>query len=228
MRGAAVQTTDRTIRDLRRRWKPTKDRLQAQQRDHPTNIRLHRAFSWLRRVEQLGDGDADLAFVCQWIAFNSLYGQWNEAAREPAPDRDCWRRFLDQILELDADGHIEALLSEHKRLVMSLLEDEYLSRFFWEDPSPRQAGRARKAMYDARTWYLQGQWVMILDRTIERVYMLRCQLVHGAATFGGRMNRASLRRCSAMLTHLLPATLTVMIDHGADVDWGPMCYPPTH
>jgi hypothetical protein len=25
---------------------------------------------------------------------------------------------------------------------------------------------------------------------------------------------------------LLPAVLLVWIDHGADEDWGPMCYPP--
>jgi hypothetical protein len=29
-----------------------------------------------------------------------------------------------------------------------------------------------------------------------------------------------------MLGHLLPAMLQVWIDHGADEDWGPLCYPP--
>ena len=57
---------------------------------------------------------------------------------------------------------------------------------------------------------------------------LRCQLVHGAATCNGQLNRTALRRCSTMLGHLLNAILLVWIDHGADEDWGPMCYPPQH
>ena len=74
-----------TVRDLRRRWKPAKERLAGKQWDHPTVIRVHRAFSWMGRVETLEENtDLDIALVCRWIAFNSLYGQWNEREREPA------------------------------------------------------------------------------------------------------------------------------------------------
>ena len=67
-----------SIRDLRRRWKPHKERLSAQEDGHPNPIRFHRACSWLARVEQMPDAaDQDLALMSQWIAFNSLYGQWN-------------------------------------------------------------------------------------------------------------------------------------------------------
>jgi len=55
---------------------------------------------------------------------------------------------------------------------------------------------------------------------------MRCQLVHRAATYGGRLNRTTLRRCAMMMQRLLPALLMVWIDHGADEDWGPLCYPP--
>lgn len=76
-----------TVRDLRRRWKPSKERLNAEQDSHPTTIRVHRAFSWMARVEELeDDADLDIALICRWIAFNALYGQWNDVKREPAPD----------------------------------------------------------------------------------------------------------------------------------------------
>ncbi len=55
---------------------------------------------------------------------------------------------------------------------------------------------------------------------------MRCQLVHGAATYAGKLNRTSLKHCVTMMQQLLPALLLVWIDHGADEDWGPMCYPP--
>ena len=46
------------------------------------------------------------------------------------------------------------------------------------------------------------------------------------ATYGGKLNRTSLKHCVTMMQRLLPAMLLVWIDHGADEDWGPMCYPP--
>jgi len=45
-------------------------------------------------------------------------------------------------------------------------------------------------------------------------------------TFGGKLNRQSLAYCVEMMNHLLVAVLLVMIDHGAEQDWGVMCYPP--
>ena len=84
---------------------------------------------------------------------------------------------------------------------MSLLEDEYLSSFFWQDPSDKRASKSKKAKYDARTWYIEKRWTMILD--LERVYLMRCQLVHGAATHGGKLNRTSLRRSVTMMGHFV-------------------------
>ena len=94
-----------TVHDLRRRWKPHKERLQAAAANRPTSIRFHRACSWMARVEQMPDGqDHDLGLVSLWIAFNSLYGQWDCQKREPKPDRESWRAFMDRILKLDRDG----------------------------------------------------------------------------------------------------------------------------
>ncbi len=216
-----------TVHDLRHRWKPYKERLQAAKAEQATSIRFHRACSWMARVEQMPEGqDHDLGLVVLWIAFNSLYGQWDSLKREPRPDRESWRSFVDRILKLDRDGYVPGALRGHKRLVMSLLEDEYLSSFFWQEPFAKRAGQSRKAAYNAQTWYIEERWTMVLDEILDRVYLMRCQLVHGAATYGGKLNRTSLKRCVMMLQRLLPAFLSVWIDHGADEDWGQMCYPP--
>ncbi|MCH8048112.1 MAG: hypothetical protein IID44_30835, partial [Planctomycetes bacterium] len=128
----------------------------------------------------------------------------------------------ERILTLDSDGRVSSTLTENKRLVMSLLEDEYLSSYFWQDPSDRRASQSKKAKYDARTWNIEKRWTMVLDRLLERVYLMRCRLVHG----GGKLNRTSLRRSVTMMGHLLPAVLLVWIDRGSGEDWGTMCYPP--
>ncbi|MFA9478234.1 hypothetical protein ACERK3_07985 [Phycisphaerales bacterium AB-hyl4] len=216
-----------TVRHLRRRWKPIKEHLHAEQKNHPTNIRFHRACSWLQRVEQMeGDADLDLVLTGQWIAFNALYGQWNPAAGEPLPDRECWRRFLDRELAMDANGRLADILTEHKRLVLAILDDAYLENYFWKEPSPRKATQTTKGRRQAATWYLEQRWALVLEQVVERIYLLRCQLLHGAATYNSKLNRTSMRRCTTMLGHLLPALMEVWIDHGAEEDWGPMCYPP--
>jgi len=216
-----------TVRQLRRRWKPNKERLAAKRGDHPTNVRFHRTCSWLQRVEQVEDAqDQDVVLTCQWVAFNALYGQWDQRAREPRPDRECWRRFLDRVLKLDADDQIEAVLTEHKKLVMAILDDNYLGDYFWRDPSTKRANQTSRDRRQAATWYIEKRWALILEHLVDRIYLLRCQLIHGAATHGSQLNRKSLKRCNTMLGHLLPAILMVIIEHGADEDWGPMCYPP--
>jgi len=216
-----------TVRDLRRSWKPAKERLNRDQDSHPTAIRIHRAFSWMARVEEFEEGtDLDISLICRWIAFNALYGQWDEEKREPARERASWQQFLTKVLALDEAGHLGDALMDHKPLVMSILDDEYLSRFFWEEPTDDRARKSKKAKFDARTWYLDHRWTMVLDRLVERIYLMRCQLIHGAATHGGKLNRRSLKRCSIMLGHLLRSTMLVLTEKGADADWGAMCYPP--
>ncbi len=212
-----------SVRQLRRRWKPFKERVKNNRRYQPVCIRFHRACSWLARVEELGPEESDERLIFQWIAFNSLYGRWDRTRGEPEPDKTGIREFLARILELDEEKRVEAVLVEHRSRVLSVFDDEFLNAHFWEEGGrPGLSGIRHKA---AR-WYVEGRFGTILDKLMERIHLLRCQLVHGAATFGGRLNRQALRNCSELLGHLLPAFLLTIIDHGAEEDWGPLCYPP--
>lgn len=215
-----------TVRDLRRLWKPHKERLNGQESEHPTNVRFHRACSWLQRAEQTSPDDLDLALLSQWIAFNAMYGQWNHGEREPVPDIECWKHFLERMLDLDRGNQVRDVLSDHKPLVMLIFEDEFLSRFFWQEPTDKRANQSKKVKFEAQTWYLERRWLLILERLFERIYLLRCQLVHGASTFNSSLNRTSIRHCAQMMDHTLRAFLQIWIQYGADEDWGIMCYPP--
>jgi hypothetical protein len=215
-----------TVRDLRRAWKPHKERLAALDPEHATNVRFHRACSWLARAEQSDADDLDVALLARWIAFNALYGQWDHGNRAPLADCECWQHFLERMLALDEGKPVVAAIVENKPLVMSIFDDEFLSSYFWAEPTSLRANRSKKTMYDARTWYLDGSWLLILERLVERIYFLRCQLVHGASTHNSSLNRTALRRCSQAMDHLLRAFLRVWIDDGSNEDWGIMCYPP--
>lgn len=216
-----------TVRDLRRQWKPHKERLSGLQSDHPTAVRFHRACSWLDQVESLDtERQSDLVLIQQWITLNALYGNWDSNAREPAADRTRWKAFLDQILTIDKSRYVQAVLTEHKRLVLAILGNAYLNRHFWSEPTEQLKGRFARSGQKAQSWYVEKRWLMIVEQVLERIYLLRCQVIHGAATCGSQLNREALKHCTTMMRWLLPAILRVWIDHGSDLDWGPMCYPP--
>ena len=221
-----MAATVTTVRDLRRLWKPHKERLHGRDAEHPTNVRFHRACSWLQRAEQTTREDLDLALLSQWIAFNALYGQWDHGNREPVADMECWKNFLERMIALDQSNHVSGALTRNKSLVMSIFNDEFLSRHYWQEPTGKRANQSKRTMFDARTWFVQAKWLLILDRLFERIYFLRCQLVHGAATYNGTLNRTSIRVCSQAMDQLLRAFLMTWIQHGSDEDWGIMCYPP--
>lgn len=217
-----------TVQNIRERWLPQKKRLDAIRNSHPTSVRFHRACSWLDAAEQLDPGQhVDQILILQWIAFNALYGQWDEGLHEPVSDRESWKVFLARMLELDASRHIVSLLQDNRRLVLTIFENAYLKQCFWHDPCQEKAGKAaRGGRHRAEGWYAESRWETILEQVVERVYLLRCQLVHGAATLGSKLNRTALKHCTMMLRLLMPAILLVWIDHGEDEDWGILCYPP--
>ena len=165
----------------------------------------------MARVEQMPDGqDHDLGLVSLWdrVQF-ALWGSGTARSVSRDPTARAGAGFVDRILRLDIEGCIPAALQEHKRLVMALFDDEYVSGYFWQEPSANRAKQSRKAAYNAQTWYIEERWTTVLDEILARVYVMRCQLVHGAATYGGKLNRASLKRCVTMMQRLLPALLLV-------------------
>lgn len=101
--------------------------------------------SWLQRVELItGDDDLDLAILSQWIAFNALYGQWDHGVREPVADNVCWKHFLERMLALDKGSHIIDAFMRAKPLVMAIFDDEFLSRYYWQEPTDKRASGSKE------------------------------------------------------------------------------------
>jgi hypothetical protein len=65
---------------------------------------------------------------------------------------------------------------------------------------------------------------------VNRLLLLRGQLIHGNATHGGKTNRSTVEPAAILLDRLLRTTLEVLVlDGGLDADlrWTPVPYPPT-
>ena len=216
---------------LRRLWKPRRDAYAKALLYEDVRIRVHRALTWLEFAERCdGTGDLDARLIAQWIALNSLYGRWDARAGNPMADRESLRVFTTQALAHDHDRLLAAVLQAHGKLALSLFEDRYLCRHFWEEPAaPRGRQRNRDAAWGAaaaREQLREGRHAVVLDRALDRIHFVRNQLVHGGSSYNGRLNRTAVRRASQMLEHLLACFLQIIMEHGYMDDWGELCYPP--
>ena len=211
------------ISDLRRGFKAvcksTDNRFQNFQ------IRIHRSLSWLDRALELAPEEhPDGRLLYAWIALSSLYGSWDADAGYPARDSESRVAFIEMLARIDCGGLLAEQLQALERDILWLLEDKYLDPRFWKNPD--RPGNVRAKYHRAVRLYSEKNWATILEYTLERIAVLRGQIVHRAATRGSKLNRESLDRSRKVLESLLSVVLQLLIEHRADDDWPPLCYPP--
>jgi len=210
------------------------ERLKARQRverdtHHPNlKLRVHRALSWLDRAEQLAD-DLDGQFIFLWIAFNAAYATEIDE-RYRLSEQETFRGFLQKLVDLDHEGRIAELVwTEFPSSIRVLLDNPYVFQDFWnfrngslaEDEWKRRFAAAKHAAHAALG---RHDTVTVLSVVLSRIYTLRNQLIHGGATWAGRVNREQLRDCTRLMAKLVPLVIEIMLDHPETL-WGDACYP---
>ncbi|CAM3584916.1 HEPN domain-containing protein [Parendozoicomonas haliclonae] len=190
-------------------------------------LRLHRANSWLAATEALEDDFIDMGFVSLWIGFNTCYGEESDHTQE-LTERQRFRAFVESLCECDLNKHIyHCLWRNFTNHVRRLLKNQYVYAGFWkaqregtahwEEQFHREHANALKALAAQDVPKLLG---IVLDR----LYVLRNQLVHGGATFQSGVNREQVNDGHAILKALLPIIIQIMMNSN-DRDWGPNAYP---
>ena len=189
-------------------------------------IRTHRCVSWMLRLEQVANDQPEARFLYAWIALNCLYSRWNHKDNEPDRDGPSRRDWLARVCQLDART-ITDCLRRHRSLVKKVLQNPYLSQTFWRDPHhPKAKGwAAEDANYLDRN-LRDGNVARVLTQVVDRLFVLRGQIIHGSSSGGSRLNRKSLNDCQRLLESMLPSLAWVFIEHGSDVEWPDVCYPP--
>lgn len=213
-----------TPKVLRGQWRARRDAYAAAGLYEGVRIRIHRSITWLEASEARGASELDTQLVEQWVAFNALYGRWDPQRREPVADNRALGLFVDQLMAADADGVLQGLLERQRELVLQVFADRYLNRLFWDEPV--DGHRVDRAVFDARSLLAQGKHHLVLARLLARIHFVRCQLVHGGSSYGGKHNRRAVKRCAVLLRQLVLVSLHVLMEHGYADDWGALCYPP--
>lgn len=181
-------------------------------------VRIHRAISWLMRAEQETD-DPDARYIFLWIAFNAAYA--SEFGFEQA-ERARVKQFIDKLLGLDIETKLHhALFSQFSGPIRTLVENKHVFEPFWRARREHDGSRTWEASFTASKKVamkaLMGKETgTLLSIVLDRLYVLRNQLVHGGATWGGKTNRAQVKDGASILGVLVPIMLDVMMQAEGD------------
>ncbi|MGC9419966.1 MAG: hypothetical protein ACP5EN_13445, partial [Rhodovulum sp.] len=188
-------------------------------------LRVHRAISWIGRAEQESQ-DSDAAFIFLWIAFNAAYADESDAGSErPLAERQQFIDLIARLVALDTEGRLYDVVWERFRgPIAQLMENRYVYRPFWLNQNgitgnenwarrfKASAERFVRSMADRDTAH-------VLREVFDRLYTLRCQMMHGGTTWNGKVNRQQVKDGAAILQALIPVMVDIMMDNPEEA-WG--------
>ena len=200
-------------------------------------LRLRRGESWIKRANEfIEQKDYDCALLLYWIGLSALYdvesSLHGRSENQNATDYALRRQFLEKLQALDVNRLLyDTVWLKCNSLIDAIIKNKFMFVPFWKDqvnPSDesewkehliREEKRALRALTD------RDRVALVLNMTLERVYIVRCQLAHGSATYQGSVNREQVRNCSNFLNLVVPEILNVFRAN-PDEDWGRAPYPP--
>lgn len=189
-------------------------------------VRLHRAISWLKCAEQQKD-TPDMQFASLWIAFNACYAI--NSVKETFPtEKESFIEFIKKLVLHDTEQRFFNLLwHQFSANVRQLIENQFLFKPFWDFQRKEITDWKRsydKSVASAFKFVSHNDVPELLIIVLERLYMLRNQIMHGGATFESSANRKQLQCGCQMLLLLIPLLIDIMIEN-KDENWGDIYYP---
>jgi uncharacterized membrane protein len=191
-----------------------------------SSVRVHRAISWLARAEAETDDD-DARFIFLWIALNAAYAK--EFGFQQA-ERDQLRDFIHELLAHDEQNRLHSILFEQfTGPIRTLIDNKFVFEPFWRalrehDSSGRWEEQFKASQRLALRALMERQTDVLLSIVLDRLYVLRNQLVHGGATWSSSANRAQVRDGTSILSALIPAVILLILSSDA-IDLGEVAFP---
>ena len=191
----------------------------------PLATRLHRALSWLSCAPL--DQSDDMAFITRWIALNACLGVADEQHTKLG-ERSVFQLFIKRVVDRDKTGLVERVLwDSYANTVVSLLENPFVMREFWQHQRTNVAdwqGELSRQRLRASRYFKSRDAEKILGLVLDRLSVLRNQIMFGGATYQSSVNRSQVTEGALLLEELVPAVIGVMLDSHDD-DWGEIYYP---
>lgn len=191
------------------------------------SIRIHRSLSWLQRAEREKE-DPDAAFIFYWISFNANYSI-TETGLEKTSEGRKFRDFFSSIISVDEEKLIySAVWNTFTTEIRSILNNEYIYANFWQIEEKGSNADWKKGFNESKTIVAKAlssqNTEVILQILFSRLYTLRNQLVHGNATWNGKLNRKQVTDGYRLISNLQPIFIYLMLQNPAN-GWGSLAYP---
>lgn len=197
------------------------------------STRLHRSLSWLKAAgEQLQTNNLDQAFINLWISFSACFYIEGEEPISP---------FIEKLVALDSQQRIYTCLwNEYSHSVKALIKNPYVFAEFWQAQrlcnEQLEAGetvakvadawreRFNQSSVEALNYLSRKKVAPLFLIVLDRLYVLRNQVLQGGATYQSQVNREQVEDGVALLSNIMPIIVGIMLDSG-DEDWGDVAYP---
>jgi hypothetical protein len=195
--------------------------------------RLHRSLSWLKAAEeQLKSDNVDQAFINLWISFSACF--YIEGEEPIAP-------FIEKLVALDDQQRIYTCLwNEYSGSVKALIKNPYVFAEFWE--AQRLKGDQKETVEAIEA--IESVWRISFNQSsvealnclsrkkvaplfsivLDRLYVLRNQVLQGGATYQSQVNREQVNDGVALLSSIMPILISIMLN-SSEEDWGDIAYP---
>lgn len=191
-------------------------------------LRTHRALSWLDRAEQEVE-DHDARFMFLWIAFNAAYA--NEiTTQQKFSERRLLVQFMNRLVAADKDKLLYAMVwRRYTGSIRLLIDNRFVFQPFWdhvngarsEDEWRKMFSRSKSSAHRA-LGRMDTQKVFAV--TLDRLYTLRNQLVHGGSTWNSSVNRSQVSDGARILGDVVPIVIHLMMENSHE-SWGEPMYP---
>jgi len=191
------------------------------------SLRTHRALSWLQRSEKENE-DLDTQFILLWISFNSAYAHEIQDIRTFS-ERRTQLNFIHRLIDSDKDNLLYKLIwKEFSKSIRLLINNQYVYHPFWEFQRGSITEEQWKKYFEndkavAQKALSKMNTKKILAIILDRLYVLRNQLLHGGATWNGKVNRDQVRDGTNLMRNLVPIIIHIMLESGNEL-WGERMY----
>jgi hypothetical protein len=206
--------------DLKRKLKQLKETPET------LTVRLHRAISWLKCAEE-NASNYDLQFLSLWISYNACYAI-DEKTEENFTERKQFNEFISKLVSHDHDNRFYNLLwQKFSGPVRMIIENQFIYKPFWDAQRGEKVNWKKlfdKSNEDANRFLSKNEVAKLIEVVLDRLYMLRNQIMHGGATYKSKVNRAQVRDACNILKLFIPIIIDIMMEN-RDEDWGDIYYP---
>ncbi len=194
--------------------------------DNAFRTRIHRSISWLKEAE-LNEQNSDLQFILLWIGFNASYAI-ELGTDETAPERKRLHTFLERIVAIDQERKLFHLIwTTYSGPIRILIENRFVYKLFWDfqrGMSVHWESEFNKSIERANSLLAKGDVAGVMEIVLDRLYVLRNQLIHGGSTCGSKVNRKQVQDGCRIMLSILPVILEIMLTDPYS-DWGEIAYP---